>query len=183
MEQPINNILPNNSFFLDLLDHEAFLEKYEHNLRGEIQMMQQNESGQYVVVYVKRYSPKMNEEGITQVISFLRTICEKIISITNFDDEMMQKMIYNNIQDFTDRITENWYNYEFKSIADLSEINSVARNLIVAQFSRSAGGMTLQAITSNTSIQEVRNPDMRPQMGQEAARPGSGSILGRIFKV
>lgn len=174
---------PNNAFFIDLLEHEKFLERYEHNLRGEIEVIQQVEgTNQVVMAWVKKYQPKMNEEGITSVISFLRTVCEKIISITNFDEELMNKMIYQNIQDLTDRLCENFYNYQFRSIADLNEINVVGRNLIIAQISRSKDGMTLQAVTSNTQITENRNTGQQQAIDPNGLlqRPGSGGLLNKI---
>jgi len=179
-----NYIQPNNSFFLDLLDHEKFLEKYEHNLRGEVIALKQTDSGQWLEVWEKRYAPKMNELGIINTISFLRTICEKMLSITNFDEDMMYKMLTQNIQDFTDRLVENWYTYEFASIADLDEINSVGRNMIIAQMSRSKDGMTLQAVTSNTTITESRNANtIGTDMNNQSPRPGSGGIIGKLLKL
>jgi hypothetical protein len=174
---------PNNTFFIDLIEHEKFLEKYEHNLRGEVEIMKMIEgTTQYAMVWEKKYAPKMNDMGITSTISFLRTICEKIISITNFDEELMGKMIYQNIQDLTDRLCENFFTYEFKSIADLSEINVVGRNLIISQISRSKDGMTLKALTSNTVVSENRVIN-QPQVQDPNAvmqRPGSGGILGKM---
>jgi hypothetical protein len=174
---------PNNSFFIDLLEHEKFLERYEHNLRGEVEEMKLIEgTNQYTMVWTKKHPAKMNDDGITSVISFLRTVCEKIISITNFDEEMMGKMIYQNIQDYTDRLCENFYTYEFKSIADLSEINLVGNNLIISQLSRSKDGMTLKAVTSNTMISEnkVINTPQQIDPNGVVQRPGAGGLLNKI---
>lgn len=173
--------MSSNTFFIDLLEHDKFLERYEHNLRGEVEEMQLvQDTNQYAMVWKKRYPSKMNDEGITSTISFLRTICEKIISITNFDDDLMGKMIYQNIQDLTDRLVENWFNYEFRSIADLDEINMVGRNMIIAQLSRSKDGMTLKAVTSNTVISENKTIAPPTQDQQMMQRPGAGGILSKI---
>lgn len=173
--------LPSNSFFAELLDHEKFLDKYEHNLRGQVQVTRYvQETGQYIEVWDQKYLPKMNQEGITAVISFLRTVCDKIMSITNFDEDMLNKMVYQNIQDLTDRLVENWYNYGFSSIADVGEINIVGRNFIIAQIMRSKDGMTLKAITANTVINENKTMNQPAPVADTLSRPGASGVLGRL---
>ena len=173
---------PNNAFFIDLLEHERFLDRYEHVLRGEVETIQQIEgSSNVTLVWARKYPSKMTEQGISDTISFLRTVCEKIMSITNFDEDTIWKLVYQNIQALTDRLVEKYLDYEFRSIADIDEIINVSRNLIIAQIMRSKEGMTLMQVTSNTMISESRNVSPQQQdPNMIAQRPGGGGIINKI---
>lgn len=160
---------PSNSFFIDLLDHERFLERQEHIWRGETLTEEQViEDGEKEVklIWKRKFMPKMNDYGVVSVVSSLRAICEKIIAITDFDEEQLDILALQNVQDFTDRLVENWYTFGFKTISDLNEVDTVGRNLILAQFRRSVDGQTLRALTSNTELRIVEN-----RGGQEEEQP------------
>jgi len=158
--RPITNVYPasDKAFFVKLLEHDDFLEKYEHFLRGEVLVEQRGEGGKFLnEAWVKRYPPKMNNFGINEVMSFLRPICEsKIMAITEFDEEFIDKLILTNIQSFTELLVENFTAFELRSISGLDSVVVQGINIISAQLRRSYKGTTLDAFTSNTTITEQR---------------------------
>ena len=170
-----------NSFFVDLLDHREFIDQYEHSLRGEVlkKSTKKDENGDDILTqeWVQIYPPKMNDYGIVSVISFLRTITEKITAITDFDEEDIRNMSYHDIQDWLCRLVTNYYNFSFKSISDLDEVHNVGRTLIRAQYRRSIDGQTLRALTSKTQITESRTL----QPSEQESVPVRGGLFGGRF--
>jgi len=168
---------PENAFFKDLLEHDEFLNRLEHHLKGEVlkTIRSKDKDNNEVITqeWVQVYPSKMNDYGINSVMSYLRAICEKIMSITDFGEEFIDKLANENLKDFTSRLCENWYDYGFSSISDLNEVDNIGQNIIIAQLRRSLDGQTLTAVTSKTTINESRvmNPLEQPQQQLDRRLP------------
>ncbi len=158
-QQPINVYQPSDrAFFVGLLEHDDFLEKFEHFLRGEVLTTTPTADKKSIIEeWQQRYPAKMNSYGVNEVMSTLRPICEsKIIAVTEFDEKFIDKLGYINVQTFTELLTENYDNFDFKSISALDSVLVSGITIIMAQLKRAHKGSTLDAITTNTSVSEQR---------------------------
>lgn len=146
-------------FFTKLLEHESFLESYEHFLRGEVLTIQRSDDKLHVQeVWIRRYPPKMNDYGINEIMSFLKPLCEsKIMAMTDFEDRHVNELGYTNIQSYTELLVENYKVFEIPSISVLDTILVTGINIIMAQLRRSFKGTTLTQLTTNMNVTESRN--------------------------
>lgn len=158
------------SIFIELLDTEIFLERYEHALRGEVltKVSTKDDKGRDIEKkeWVQKYNQKMTDYGITSVMSFLRTICDKTISMTDLDETLIDTLIIQNANAWLDFLLANYLDFGLAGTSKIIEVYYPGRNLIVAKFRSAVDGMTVNAISKTTNVSEVKNmtaPDMEDQ--------------------
>ena len=172
---------PEKSIFLDLLDTEQFMTKYEHNLRGEVltTKREKNDKGQDVIKqdWEQKYPAKMNDLGIISTMSLLRTICDKSMSLTDLSTQQIDVLVKQNADAWLDFLCVNSQSFGLSTPSKIREVYYPARNLIVAKFRSSIDGMMTNAISKTTTVSEVHNmsPD---QQQQDSMRPGFLQKLG-----
>lgn len=171
---------PEKSIFLDLLNTDALLERYEHNLRGEVLVTQtktDSKTGRQILAedWQARYRQKMTDEGINSVMSMLRTICDKSMSMTDLSEEQIDILVKQNTDAWLDFLCVNALDFGLSSPDKISEVYRPARNLIITKFRSSVNGMMVNAVskTTNVSEQHIINPE------QPNAQQPSG-FLGKI---
>lgn len=173
---------PEKSMFIDLLDTESFLEKYEHSLKGEALVLERtrNEKGQEVVrqEWKQKYPTKMTDKGVSSTMAFLRTICDKSISLTDLDEDMINTLIRQNADAWLDFLCVNCRDFGLTGPNKIMEVYYPARNLIIAKFRSAIDGMTVNAISTTTNVSEVKNITPEPQEPEGVGRPGFLSKLG-----
>jgi hypothetical protein len=158
--QVTNYTQANNSFFADMLQHDDFLERYEHLLKGEVLCYVKDTGAArgYKEMWVKRYPAKMNPYGVNEIISALKPICEsRIIALTDFKEQDIKDMIFDNSQRIASLLFINKDIFEINSAVTIQSIYTDCENLIKAQIKRSFEGETLHRITQNTNINETRD--------------------------
>jgi hypothetical protein len=172
---------PEKSIFLDLLNSEEFLDRYEHSLKGEVLITkrEKDEKGRDIVKseWLPRYPPKMNDLGIISTMSFLRTICDKSMSLTDLSTTQIDTLVKQNADAWLDFLCVNSMNFELNSPSQIREVYYPARNLIVAKFRSAVDGMMTNAISKTTHVSEVRN--LAPEQAQgDSQKPGFLQKLG-----
>ena len=173
---------PEKSMFIDLLDTEAFLEKYEHSLRGEVltTVHTKDDKGRDLVKqeWKQRYPAKMTDEGVSSTLGFLRTVCDKSMSLTDLSEEMIDTLIRQNSDAWLDFLCVNSTEFGLNNPSKIREVYYPARNLIIAKFRSAIDGMTVNAISTTTNVQEVKNIAPAPREEEQVGRPGFLSKLG-----
>lgn len=172
---------PEKSIFLDLLDSEEFLQRYEHSLKGEVLVNKRykNDAGQDIVQqeWEQRYPAKMNETGIISTMSFLRTICDKSMSLTDLSADQIDVLVKQNADAWLDFLCVNSSSFGLSSPSKVREVYYPARNLIVTKFRSAIDGMMTNAISKTTNVSEVHNMSPEQPTGDNQ-RPGFLQKLG-----
>jgi hypothetical protein len=158
------------SIILQLLDADNLLNRYEHNLRGEeLQVIHdKDESGKEILVqkWVPKFTPKMNDLGITSTMSYLRIICDKCISMTDITEEMAGILSNQNADQFWTFLTVNSANFGLQDESKINEAYYPIYDLIVSRFHSCVDGMIVNAVSVTTSVTEQKT--VAPEQQQES---------------
>jgi hypothetical protein len=162
---------PEKSIFIDLLDTEAFLNRYEHSLRGEVlktEKVLDKKSNKEITIEEWRqvYPPKMNDAGISSTVGMLRSICDKATSLTDLGEEATDILIKQNIDAWLDFLCINAKDLGLASTSKINEVYYPARNLIISKIRSSVDGMIVRAIADTTNITENRNIQPKEDLTQ-----------------
>ena len=172
---------PEKSIFLDLLNSEEFLDRYEHALKGEVLITKRDRDDKDREIvkeeYIQRYPAKMNDLGIISTMSFLRTICDKSMSLTDLSSGQIDILVKQNADAWLDFLCVNSTNFGLDSPTKIKEVYYPARNLIVAKFRSAIDGMMTNAISKTTHVSEVRNMSPEQPTGDNQ-KPGFLQKLG-----
>jgi hypothetical protein len=101
------------------------------------------------------YRPKMTQEGISSSMGFLRTVCDKSISLTDIGEEQIDILIKQNCDAWLDSLLRK--SREFGITDNFTEIYYPARNLIFTRLRSAIDGMTMNAISKTTNVTEQHN--------------------------
>jgi hypothetical protein len=143
-----------------MLQHDDFLERYEHLLKGEVlcYVDDPDKKNSYKEVYMKKYPAKMNPFGVNEIISALKVVCEsRIMALTDFKEQDIKDLIFDNSQRILTLLVVNQDVFEIQNAVTIECIYTDCENLIKAQVKRSFEGETLHRITQNTNINETRD--------------------------
>jgi hypothetical protein len=174
-------IYPQNekSILLELLNTDQLIERYEHNLRGEVLVIkkEKDEKGQDTVKqsWDPKFKPKMNDLGVTSTLSFLRVICDKSISMTDLSEDMADMLAMQNADAFWTFLNVNAMNFGLKGESQLNEAYYPIYDLIVSRFHSCIDGMMVNAVAKTTNVSESKT--VAPEQQPEQARPGILSML------
>jgi hypothetical protein len=159
------------SILLELMNPTEMLTRYEHNLRGEIEITQtgKDEQGREIVkrVWSQRFPKKMSDVGINWVISYLQIVCDKTVSMTDISEEEAAEL---SLQDSDDVLTSlNIRAADFGLtdaqgqivVSKIYEVYTPLREIIITRIHSCVGGMMVNAVakTFNVSEQKTVNPE------------------------
>lgn len=169
------------SILLELLNTDSLLDKYEHNLRGEVLVTKKDKDDQGKDIIVQRWEakfpPKMNDMGVTSTMAFLRIICDKSISMTDLDEEKATMLAMQNADDWIEFLNTNSANFGLKTQSQIKEVYMPIRDLIIVRFHSNIDGMIVNAIAKTTNVTEDKRFNSE-QQNPDSQKP---SIFGRIW--
>jgi hypothetical protein len=153
------------TFFNSILDHEGFLEKYEHILRGEEIVLKRSEDGLRVrEVWQKKDTQTLPNEMVDEIINFLKPITEsKITAVTDLEEEHIEKISLQQFQAFNQVLCESFLVYGGKEDIDnlnearMKAVHANVNQIIMSQLRRSFKGTTLTQAASNINVNENRS--------------------------
>ncbi len=169
------SIYPQNekSILIELLNTDNLIDRYEHNLKGEVlvTVKEKDDQGKDVIkqIWVQKYPAKMNDRGVTSTIGYLRIICDKSISMTDLTEEMAADLAHQNADQFWTWLNVNSANFGLMEESQINEAYFPIYDMIVSRFHSCVDGMMVNAVakTTNVSEQKTVNPE---QIQQEQAK-------------
>jgi hypothetical protein len=127
-----------NSTTAELRWKDNDMVSYVEEILGGYQKMI-DENGQEVRVRPPYFVPKVNDDGLSGIVMFLRVHITPSIVLSNFDEVKANSLIRIQLTEFAKWLCINQERFSIKT-GDLSLIQSIIRPLVFSQIYRSVNG-------------------------------------------
>ncbi len=158
------------------LEIEQELNTLKHNLSGEVLEIV---DGTAMWVKPPNVLPMINEAGVNSLLSTLRPLLSKIITLSNLDEKQIESMVSVYGKNIIATLQQNWKVYDIKDDTAASLILHTLVDTYYANLCKAQNAKYLKFLSSTTSIQESSNVSQL-QQGQ-LQQQQEGNILGRLF--
>lgn len=132
-----------------------------------------DENGKVIRQRPEYFKSKVNDDGLSGIISYLRAHINPSIVLSNFDEIKANILIRIQLIEFAKWLTYNQERFEIKK-GDIPLIQSLIRPIVVSQIYRSVGGHE----TKNFHTQSFEQ-NLQQHSTMQNAQPGLWSIFGR----
>tara|TARA_R100000808_G_scaffold3929_1_gene13363 strand:+ start:4473 stop:5066 length:594 start_codon:yes stop_codon:yes gene_type:complete len=148
------------------LDNDAIIEQIAHDLKKEVQVM--TPEGRLVWVKRDTSTPLINDEGLGNVISVLKSRLTKVIALSDIEQNVINSIVRDIHEDLTDDFLFNWKKYDIKDTPTGSLIISLVTDTVYATLRKGYQGNYMKLLRYTNSIQEIKQAGMqRPQQPQQ----------------
>ena len=122
------------------------------------------------MAWVKRdtSTPLINDEGLGNVISVLKSRLTKVIALSDIEQNVINSIVRDIHEDLTDDFLFNWKKYDIKDTPTGSLIISLVTDTVYATLRKGYQGNYMKLLRYTNSIQEIKQAGMqRPQQPQQ----------------
>lgn len=167
------NTSSENSTIAELRWKDNELVRYVEEVLGGYREYIDPVSGRYTRERPSWFKPKINDDGLSGVTSFLRAHINQSIVLSNFDETKANMLIKIQLLEFAKWLSLNQERFAIRS-GDLSLIASLIRPLVYSQIYRAVGGHETRNfhtqslehnVQQNTTMQNT-NPSWWGGMGK-----------------
>tara|TARA_R100000306_G_scaffold39301_1_gene38831 strand:+ start:589 stop:1182 length:594 start_codon:yes stop_codon:yes gene_type:complete len=160
------------------LDNYDIIEDVIHDLKKEVQIIGRDGK----IIWQAKYGTQalINEQGLGNIISTLKSRLNKIISLSDLPDEVINRIVHDIHEDLTDDFYYNFEIYKIKDIATASMIISLVTDTVYSTLRKGYMGNYMKLLRSMHSIQEIQQGQIRNPMPQVQSM--SDRIGGMLFR-
>ena len=162
------------------LDNYDIIEDVIHDLKKEVQVV--NREGRVIWQAKPNTQALINEQGLGNIISTLKSRLNKIISLSDLPDEVINRIVHDIHEDLTDDFYYNFEIYQIKDIATASMIISLVTDTVYSTLRKGYLGNYMKLLRSMHSIQEIQQGHIRPNISQQVPQSMSDKIGGMLFR-
>ena len=160
------------------LDNDSIIEQIAHDLKKEVQVM--TPEGRLVWIRRDKSTPLINDEGLGNVISVLKSRLTKVIALSDIEQNVINSIVRDIHEDLTDDFLYNWKQYNIKDTPTGSLIISLVTDTVYATLRKGYQGNYMKLLRYTNSIQEIKQAGFARQPPQQQQM--SGSSFMNIFK-
>jgi len=135
------------------LENDEIIGDVIRTIRREVQMI--DERGNVHWVTPPGVKPAMNNLGVGNVITALKSRLTKILSLSDLEEHMILRMVSDLHEDLTDDFYENWEKYDLIDGPTNSMIISMVTDTILGNSNKGKHGNYMKLLRSMHTIQEV----------------------------
>ena len=136
--------------------------------------------GRLVWIRRDKSTPLINDEGLGNVISVLKSRLTKVIALSDIEQNVINSIVRDIHEDLTDDFLYNWKQYNIKDTPTGSLIISLVTDTVYATLRKGYQGNYMKLLRYTNSIQEIKQAGFARQPPQQQQM--SGSSFMNIFK-
>ena len=136
------------------LDNYDINEEIIHNLKKQIQVVAPD--GRIIWKAKPNTIPSINEQGLGNIVSCLKSRLNKIISLSGLEQDTIKQIVNDIHEDLIDDFYYNWEKYEIKDLATASIMIAMVTDTVYATLRKGYMGNYMKLLRSMHSIQEIQ---------------------------
>lgn len=161
------------------LDNADIVADIMHILKKEV--MKLHADGSVTYERQEGVKPLINDTGLGNIISTMKTRLTKIMILSDLDQITIQRIVSDIHEDLTDDFYYNWEAYQIKDLATASLIISIVTDTVYASLRKGHMGNYMKLLRSMHSIQEIQQANFRPQVRGERGGGGMSDRIGNLL--
>lgn len=145
------------------VDNEEIIDTIKHSLLEESPQILPN--GMVEWKNSTGNLPLINNLGMNAILGTMRSRMTKVFALSDFDDEVIEKMSISLADETIDELEENWDRYEVRDTAAASKVVSIVTDNFYGILRKAKKGLYLKFLKTSQIVQEsnVFKQDQQPQ--------------------
>jgi len=161
------------------LNNDGIINNIIRDLKKEIQVIDHN--GKVIWIPKPGTTALINEEGLGNIVSTLKSRLNKVIALSDVEQNVIESIVHDIHEDLTDDFYFNFEAYEIKDLPTASMIISIVTDTVYCTFRKGHQGNYMKLLRSMHSIQEIQQGGVRRPTQVEGKEDISGRISGMLF--
>ena len=161
------------------LNNDSIINNIIRDLKKEIQVIDHN--GKVIWIPKPGTTALINEEGLGNIVSTLKSRLNKVIALSDIEQNVIESIVHDIHEDLTDDFYFNFEAYEIKDLPTASMIISIVTDTVYCTFRKGHQGNYMKLLRSMHSIQEIQQGGVRRPTQVEGKEDISGRISGMLF--